>query len=49
VVNKLAKTKPATTTFNFMDSFMDASKESDRPCVSCSHGAVALPTRWFPG
>ena len=49
VVNKIAKAKPATTIFNFMDNFMDASKESDRPCVSCSHRAVALPTRWFPG
>ena len=44
-VNKIAKAKPAATIFNFMDTFIDASRENDRPCVSCSHRAVALPPR----
>ena len=48
VVNKIANAKPATTTFNFMDSFMDASKESDRPCASCSHRAVAFANSLVP-
>ena len=48
VVNKIAKAKPATTTFNFMDNLMDASKESDRPCVSRSHRAVAFANSLVP-